>query len=103
MWQGTVKIHNFHKNLWTDPWKDFEMEGGMHKCCVVTKEDQKMANILVFNTNSIFPESKFKLDMLGAITPTDTYKVTYSQWDPSPPSTQWLHVQQKPLRNLQNG
>jgi len=39
------------------------------KC--VTKVDQEMANILTFNTNLIFSETKVELDMSGEMTPAN--------------------------------
>jgi len=39
---------------------------------MVTKADQEMENILAFNTDLIFPESKVELNMSGASTPAAT-------------------------------
>jgi len=40
--------------------------------CAVTKADLEMANILVFDINLMFPETKIELDMSGATTLANT-------------------------------
>jgi len=37
--------------------------------CIVTKANLEMANILAFDMDLMFPETKIKLDMSGATTP----------------------------------
>jgi len=38
---------------------------------MVTKADQEMANILTYDMDLIFPETKLKMDMSGATTPAE--------------------------------
>jgi len=70
LWDGMINTAKFHK-FFTD---------GVIKCareawwdtntmCIATKADQEMANILMYDTDLIFPETKVELDMLGASTP----------------------------------
>jgi len=40
--------------------------------CVVTKADLEMANIMAFDTDSMFPKTKIELEMSGATTPANT-------------------------------
>jgi len=72
LWQGTINTDKFHK---------FFTEGAIEQAkdtwwdtatiCVATKVDQEMTNILTFNMDLIFPETKIELEMSGALTPAD--------------------------------
>jgi len=72
MWQGTINVNKFHKFFTEgmiersrDAWWDTQA------LCIVTKADQEMENILAFDTDLIFPESKVELNMCRATTPAD--------------------------------
>jgi len=69
LWEGTINTMKFHKfftdgaiECMCDAWWDTDM------LCVVTTADQEMANILTYNMDLIFPETKLDLDMAGANT-----------------------------------
>jgi len=67
---NTVKFHKFFTNRaiehTREAWWDTDT------MCIVTKADQEMANILMYNTDLIFPETKMELDMSGASMPAAT-------------------------------
>ncbi len=73
LWSDTIDTHKFNK---------FFMEGAIERSrdawwdsttlSVITKADQEMANILTFDTDLIFPETRIEMDMSGATTPAET-------------------------------
>ena len=73
LWEGTINTMKFHKFFTEgaikrsqDAWWDAQA------ICMVTKADQEMENILAFDTDLIFPESKVELNMSGVSTPAAT-------------------------------
>jgi len=67
LWDGMINTTKFHK-FFTDgaierareAWWDTET------LCVATKADQEMTNILTYDTDLIFPETKVELEMSGS-------------------------------------
>jgi len=69
LWDGMINMTRFHKfftngaiertcNAW---W-------GTNTLCIATRADQEMANILPYDTDLIFPETKVELEMSGTST-----------------------------------
>jgi len=65
-----MKFHKFFTNgaikCTCNAWWDTDT------LCIVTKANQEMANILTYDADLIFPETKLDLDMVGATTPAKT-------------------------------
>jgi len=67
LWKGMINMAKFHKFFTDraierarDAWWDAET------LCVATKADQEMTNILTYDMDLIFPETKVELEILGS-------------------------------------
>jgi len=70
LWEGMINMAKFHKFFTDgaierarDSWWDTETS------CMATKANQEMTNILMYDTDLIFPETKVELEISGSSTP----------------------------------
>jgi len=70
LWEGTINTAKFHK-FFTDGAIECACEAwwDMETLCVAMKADQEMTNILTYDTDLIFLETKVELEMSGSSTP----------------------------------
>jgi len=73
LWNDTIDMHKFNRFFTEgaiehskDAWWDTKT------LSVITKADQEMVNILTFDTDLIFPETRIEMDMSGKTTPAET-------------------------------
>jgi len=73
LWDGMINTAKLHKFLTDraierakDAWWDTDA------LCIATRADQKMMNILMYNTDFIFPETKVEPEILGSSTLAST-------------------------------
>jgi len=70
LWDGMINTTKFHK-FFTDGAieRTHEAWWDTKSLCIAMKADREMTNILTYNTDLIFPETKLELEMSGSMTP----------------------------------
>jgi len=92
LWEGIIPTNKFHKFFndgaikhSQDAWWDGKT------LCIVSEVDQEMDNILLFDTDLMFPATKMSIDLLGATTLAETIaKIQDDLLSASSISTFWM-------------